>query len=355
MRNLIIFDSGRSGGSKLAFEEFLKNVLEDNVVVTSDYHLKIKPFFHLNLNYKNLNPNLFKSFLSLFLAIANTIYFLLHSPKKYNIIIINSATNIFGLILLNFIGYKKAFLYIHETPNSDVKFFPKLFNPILKKFFQNPKHSMIFVSEQSKDVWQTLLDCKISLYQIIPPPLKVPIKINTLQRIDHKVRIGYMGAIVKEKNLSIIIESICNMKDVSDYKFVIAGTGKDLKRIRNLCSKAKIDLEYLGYVKEIENFYDKIDFLIQPSLSESWGLTILEGLRYGKLVISTKITPLTLLLQNSKDCIFFNPKDSQELSRILEKYKSNSNLEQYVRINGHKTYSLIYNQIMNEGKREFKI
>ena len=64
-------------------------------------------------------------------------------------------------------------------------------------------------------------------------------------------------------------------------------------------------------------FFADIDMLVQPSLNESWGLTVLEAMSQRKAVITTTETGLHEIL-TGEECLFFDPSDEDELYKCLE-------------------------------------
>ncbi len=75
--------------------------------------------------------------------------------------------------------------------------------------------------------------------------------------------------------------------------------------------------EFRAFQNDVSGFFADIDMLVQPSLNESWGLTVLEAMSQRKAVITTTETGLHEIL-TGEECLFFDPSDEDELYKCLE-------------------------------------
>ena len=71
------------------------------------------------------------------------------------------------------------------------------------------------------------------------------------------MRIGYLGALVKEKGIFNYIKALKNLK--FDYEFIVSGDGEDKQKFLDNCQKDKINIKYIG----ITDYYDKNSFLMR--------------------------------------------------------------------------------------------
>ena len=118
------------------------------------------------------------------------------------------------------------------------------------------------------------------------------IKAKIPKRKAHKkFVIGYVGALMKHKNVIFLLEAAEILKSEPEYKFVIYGTGTDknmLSRFKHGNDLANVDLN--GYLKENSKLkaYDGFNAFAFPSLYEGLGYPILEAQSRGLPVIIYK-------------------------------------------------------------------
>jgi hypothetical protein len=108
-----------------------------------------------------------------------------------------------------------------------------------------------------------------------------------------KLRIGFIGKLSYEANyegLYLFLQNIWQhlMNENLSLEFVIAGSGNLPVKIQNIiCNNSNII--FLGYVDEVEKFWNEIDVLVVPiEFGAGSNIKIAEGLMYGKKIIATK-------------------------------------------------------------------
>jgi glycosyltransferase involved in cell wall biosynthesis len=136
----------------------------------------------------------------------------------------------------------------------------------------------------------------INLKQFKPVFKKQPLK--------HLLRIGYVGRINKLKGVDYLPFVARNLIDQHNirFKIFIAGDGPERKNIEQLCKNMGVDeyFSFLGWLKDVNNFLEKIDILLVPSRFESLGLTTIEALAMNVPVVAFDIQGLKEILS---DCL----------------------------------------------------
>ncbi|RLI95708.1 MAG: hypothetical protein DRP00_06400 [Candidatus Aenigmatarchaeota archaeon] len=82
---------------------------------------------------------------------------------------------------------------------------------------------------------------------------------------------------------------------------------------------------------QLSKIYNLCDVYIQPSLYESFSLTVLEALACGKVVVASKVGGIPEFLRNEKNGFLVSPKPKEFISKILEILEGNKNLERIKR------------------------
>jgi 1,2-diacylglycerol 3-alpha-glucosyltransferase len=131
----------------------------------------------------------------------------------------------------------------------------------------------------------------------------------------------YVGRIMSEKNLNIIIEScrLINWDKNPDLRFIIIGDGNDKKRLEEKTKKFHLEdkIIFTGKVNDklLKSAYKSCEILVHPSLIELEGMVILEAMSFGKpllLANSKQSASPVLIKKNGQLFNPFNPKDLAE-------------------------------------------
>ena len=149
----------------------------------------------------------------------------------------------------------------------------------------------------------------------------VIIKAKIPKRKHHKkFVVGYIGALMKHKNVIFLLKAARILKSKLGYKFVIYGTGIDknilLRFKQNYCLD---NVEFNGYLKEDSKLkaYDSFDAFAFPSLYEGLGYPILEAQSRGLPVIIYKYGKIPKEVR--KYC--FEAESPEHMAQIIENLK----------------------------------
>lgn len=122
-----------------------------------------------------------------------------------------------------------------------------------------------------------------------------PISRNFIQKIINRPTITFVGRITLQKGPDYFLEAA---KKVAEYEpealFIMAGDGDMYHHMIEKAAHLGISGNVLfpGFVRgeELERVYRASDLFVMPSVSEPFGLTALEALRYGVPVLVSKQT-----------------------------------------------------------------
>ena len=124
------------------------------------------------------------------------------------------------------------------------------------------------------------------------------VDINLVNELKEKYKLNgykvvmYLGRVAKEKDIEVIIDGFKRLKESNDekYKLVIVGDGPNLISLKDLVDEYKLNDEvvFVGRVKQEETplYYHLSDIFCSASISETQGLTFLEAMAAGKLVLA---------------------------------------------------------------------
>ncbi|MFC1554960.1 glycosyltransferase family 4 protein [candidate division KSB1 bacterium] len=109
--------------------------------------------------------------------------------------------------------------------------------------------------------------------------------------------IGYLGRIKKYKSVDHLIKAFeIVKKTVTDSKLIIVGDGDNLDDLKELTASLKLEdsVEFTGFVSEEEkvSILQKCHVVVNPSVKEGWGLTVIEANACGTTTIAADVPGL---------------------------------------------------------------
>jgi L-malate glycosyltransferase len=110
------------------------------------------------------------------------------------------------------------------------------------------------------------------------------------------------------------------LEKVNDLAFIIIGNGKEHKKLQRLARKLKVSdrCHFCGMRSGAVNYFKNFDFLVMPSRSEGFGLTLMEAVQQKVPVICSDI-PVFKELFNEEEVSFFKLEDLDSLASALRK------------------------------------
>jgi glycosyltransferase involved in cell wall biosynthesis len=187
---------------------------------------------------------------------------------------------------------------------------------VIEKLTRWKTASYITVSEYLKDglIKNGIKSGKIAvIYNAVTP---LPIKKTTKKK---DLVIGSIGRLHPVKNYDALISA---MKDLpKEAKLVIAGEGEERESLEKIIVENSLGdrVELLGYVKDIPGFLSSVDIYVQPSLSEGFGLTVIEAMQAGLAVVVSPGGALPELVEDGKTGIVAKGFSAKELTGALNK------------------------------------
>jgi glycosyltransferase involved in cell wall biosynthesis len=136
-----------------------------------------------------------------------------------------------------------------------------------------------------------------------------------------KKQLVYTGSLYPHKNLVLVIKAL---KKLPKYQLLIVGSRNVFQtQMRKLVARYKVkrQVKFMGYVpdEKLIKIYQNSMALVQPSLSEGFGLTGIEAMASGTAVLASNIPIFKEIYQDS--AFYFDPKDPDSFLSALEKLK----------------------------------
>jgi len=139
-------------------------------------------------------------------------------------------------------------------------------------------------------------------------------------RLEDKL-VGMTSRLEPVKGGIYFIEAIpLVLKRFADVKFLIVGEGSQKKFLMRRARELDIEEDrvlFLGWRKDVLEIISILDILVQPSLNEAVGRSLLEAQLMGVPIVATSVGGIPEVVQNKRTGLLVKPKDSQALARAI--------------------------------------
>ncbi len=153
---------------------------------------------------------------------------------------------------------------------------------------------------------------------------------------DTKVIIS-AGRLNKQKGFEYLIESaIESKKNKKNWKYFIAGTGRQYRKLKNLIENNNLsDTVYLiGFQDNINSLFTRADVFVLASLYEGMPNVLLESMINKIPVVSTPVNGAKELITDGETGLFIKPKNAQSIYEKLNYLFENKEVLNNIAIQG---------------------
>jgi len=147
-----------------------------------------------------------------------------------------------------------------------------------------------------------------------------PVKKKNQILAKKEITIGSVGTLNVQKGMQYLIEAFPKiLKEFPLAHLEIVGEGPYRKNLEKLIRKMKLkkSVELTGFIKEIIEKMEEFDIYVQPSLSESFGLAIIEAMNLGIPVVATNTGGIPEVVTAGKSGILVEPAKPEALSSAI--------------------------------------
>jgi len=332
-------------------------------MINFNHVLHVSPYYKLKggiasviYNYKTNSKESFKYFYSMYFS--NKLLNMLIFPLiiiHYLVLIINPTIKIVhlhcakkGSFYRKYIFLKIARLFnkkvVFHIHSGEFHLFYLNSNTIIKRMIEKILVESDAVIVLTND-WKEYFFENFITTNIVTVNNIVPFQEKNETIVNHKLHLLFLGRIGNRKGIFDLIDSIKKYKDrfKGSIKLFIGGDG-EIKKLKKKIIESKLEDEvtYLGWVKgdEKQELLEKCDIIILPTYFEGLSITLLEGMSFGKALISTNTGGVNTLLVNNKNGIKIEPGDIDSMADAIQYYIDNKNM---IKIHGDESYNIVKN------------
>lgn len=191
-------------------------------------------------------------------------------------------------------------------------------------------HHIIAVSSSTKKFllkWEHIPMKKVSVVingvdtnRFHPQPGKRDHAIKKWGLPRDKIIIGGVGRLHFSKNYHLFLKIAANIiNKQKNVHFVIAGNGPDEKELKQFSSKLGISskVSFLGYIRDLTDFYPAIDIFLLTSRYEGTPMTVLEAMACHIPIIAPAIDGIMEVLKNGESAMLCSSGDERQFVEKL--------------------------------------
>jgi glycosyltransferase involved in cell wall biosynthesis len=195
--------------------------------------------------------------------------------------------------------------------------FPHLTDPVLwERYVGGYKSADVVIcpSRLSKKIMESF-GCKKVV--VIPHGCEAAAVIPPLPK---RFALGYMGQAGPDKGLRYLFEAWKRLA-MKDAVLVIAGSHMD--QAYELWKRfGGGNVEFMGFVPKLEDFYAKVSVYCQPSVTEGYGMEALEASVHGRLCLISDGAGAVDLSEQFRGAYSFRRRDVDDLAGHIERIKN---------------------------------
>lgn len=145
---------------------------------------------------------------------------------------------------------------------------------------------------------------------------------------ENAILFGTIGKLIHFKGQQLVIEALSQLKrqGLDQFVYLLVGNGPAKEELVKQVQESGLSdqVKFAGYRDNIPGIIQGLDFVIQPSLTESFGLAVLEGLACGKLVITSNVGIVDEIYDMNQSQFVFEAGNVDSIAQILFDLLKNS-------------------------------
>ena len=167
-----------------------------------------------------------------------------------------------------------------------------------------------------------------TIYNSLPDYIKVAVTVRTFQK---QLTIGVVSRLEPIKGMDLVIPAFSEVHCLHpDICLLVVGDGSlrvDMVQQAVECGVTDC-VEFFGRQPQsaLQSYYDRIDILLMPSRSEGFGLTALEGMARGCVVVAADVGGLPELVLDGKTGLLCRKEDVTDLVKAISQLIANPSL-----------------------------
>jgi glycosyltransferase involved in cell wall biosynthesis len=152
---------------------------------------------------------------------------------------------------------------------------------------------------------------------IIPHGCELP---KEAKPFPEKFDAGYLGQAGPDKGIHYLIQAWSKL-NLPKETLILAGT--DPSVIASYLTSAKGNYHLAGYVPEVSEIYNKCSVYVQPTVTEAFGIPVLEAMAHGRPVIVTEGAGVHETVEDGKEGFIVPIRDAESIANCITYFREN--------------------------------
>lgn len=160
-----------------------------------------------------------------------------------------------------------------------------------------------------------------TIYNALPAGISIS---RQAKSQDRPLTIGVVSRLENIKGMDLVVPAFAQVKACHpEMQLLIVGDGSLRKQMEKQAHKAGLEeaVEFAGRQpqEKLSSYYDHIDILLMPSRSEGFGLTAIEGMARGCVVVAARIGGLPEVVRDGEVGLLHEPEQVEDLAAQINK------------------------------------
>lgn len=160
-----------------------------------------------------------------------------------------------------------------------------------------------------------------TIYNALPEGISIS---RQAKSQDRPLTIGVVSRLESIKGMDLVVPAFALVKGCHpEMQLLIVGDGSLRKSMEEQAHKAGLEkaVEFAGRQpqEKLSSYYDRIDILLMPSRSEGFGLTAIEGMARGCVVVAARTGGLPEVVRDGEVGLLHEPGQVEDLAAQINK------------------------------------
>lgn len=277
------------------------------------------------------------------LKIISGLYYTFKTKRKSVIILSNTAFLHFAVPMLLNKLYKKHlyFMIVHHLVRNEN---PEFFRRKLEEYFIRNSDYVITISETTKQEMMKYGYIENRDIRIVPPGLdEIVCKKYITKSNNNPIKLLFVGTIEKRKGVIYCIEALNNLKNIN-FEFHVIGSPLNsddyYEMVRNKVKSFGLEnrIFFHGRVSDydLNEYYEKSNIFLFPSLWEGYGMVIAEAMSHGLAIIASDIPSIRSIIDEKENGFLIRHDNSELLADKIRLLYNNRNLLEQFSVSSYK-------------------
>lgn len=232
------------------------------------------------------------------------------------------------------------------TIHSKFDFLEQLFGPrVLSAVLKNLKYAsqITIVSDMARRTYPHDVGARMT---IIPngyqPQQREGLALAIKEFCGDRVVLLYAGYFIPSKHPDFVVRSAADLVTAGfDPAVILIGDGPEQKNIEKYIARHHLsrNVTLMGSISpdRMPALYHRADLILQPSRNESFSMTCLEGMAYGKPFICTSQAGITEYIRHEHEALIVQPDSFPDFTNAVRRLVEDKVLRERLGYNGRRT------------------